>query len=234
MSNRKTLITLALLALALASCAYDPIAYEAEPPAVAASATVAAAGATAAPQPSERLQQLVTPIALYPDVLVAQVLAATTHPDEVSHVALWLEDDRHADAAELAQAVDGESWSPDIKALVLVHPVLDALSRNYAWTVALGEVYADDPAEVLRAVQVVRHKAQAAGELASTSEQRVMAEGDTILIEPTDPAHVHVPGHSAFDIALGDRFTWGWHSWDVDWQHGALMYQDVPYLVRAD
>jgi hypothetical protein len=112
--------------------------------------------------------------------------------------------------------------------------VLAALNRNYPWTAALGEAYAADPADVLRAVQSARRKARAAGELASTSEQQVLAEGETILIEPANPDLVRVPGGRVSDVSLGDRFTWGWHSWDVDWQHGALMYQDAPYLSALE
>ena len=225
----KPLILCAALVLAVAGCADDPVAamaFDAAP--------VAAAGATAVHPPSQKVEQLVAPIALYPDVLVAQVLAAATQPAEVVHAGRWLDEHRGASAAELAQAVDGQPWDAGVKALTLIPDVLAAMNRNYAWTVALGEAYAADPADVLRAVQAVRRKAQAAGELASTTEQHVLADGEALLIEPANPDHVHVPGGLAFDVSLGDRFNWGWHSWDVDWQHGALMYQDAPYLSALE
>ena len=215
----------AALVLAVAGCADDPVAavaFDAAP--------VAAAGATAEQHPSQKVEELVAPIALYPDVLVAQILAAATQPAEVVHAGLWLDEHRGASAAQLAQAVDGQPWDAGIKALTLLPDVLAALNRNYAWTMALGEAYAADPAEVLRAVQAVRRKAQAAGELASTTEQRVLAVGGAILIEPASPDLVRVPGGLVSDVSLGDRFAWGWHSWNVDWQHGALMYQDAPHL----
>ena len=55
-----------------------------------------------------------------------------------------------------------------------------------------------------------------------------------LLIEPADPQHVYVPGGAMLDIGPFERFAWGWHSWQVDWQHGAVMYQDAPYLAKAD
>ncbi|HYL23282.1 MAG TPA: DUF3300 domain-containing protein [Burkholderiales bacterium] len=226
----KPLILYAALVLAVAGCADDPVAamaFDSRP-------VAAAAGATAVQQPSQKVDELVAPIALYPDVLVAQVLAAATQPAEVVHAGLWLDEHRGASAAQLAQAVDGQPWDAGIKALTLLPDVLAALNRNYAWTVALGEAYAADPADVLRAVQAVRRKAQAAGELAGTTEQQVLAEGETILIEAANPDSVRVPGGPVSDVSLGDRFTWGWHSWDVDWQHGTLMYQDAPYLSALE
>jgi hypothetical protein len=186
------------------------------------------------PQPSRKVEELVAPIALYPDVLVAQILAAATQPAEVVHAALWLENHRDASAFELAQAVDGQPWDASIKALTLFPDVLAAMNRDRAWTTALGEAFAADPADVLGAVQAMRRKARAAGELASSSEQRVVAWSDRILIEPTNPDFVHVPGARAFDIRLGGRFPWRWHSWNIDWQHGALTYQDAPYLSARE
>ncbi|HYR32838.1 MAG TPA: DUF3300 domain-containing protein [Burkholderiales bacterium] len=184
----------------------------------------------AAAQPSHKVQELVAPIALYPDVLVAQMLAASTHPDEVVHARLWLEAHHFANAQELAQAVDGEAWAPDIKALTLLSPVLDAMRRNFAWTAALGEAYTDAPDEVLGAVQSVRRDALAAGALKSTSEQNVITQGDTILIQPANAERAYVPGGGVFDVAVFERFAWGWHGWEVNWQQGAVRYQDAPYL----
>jgi hypothetical protein len=223
----KTLALCSALLLAVTGCADDPVAAMA----FHAAPTTAAVGATAIQQPSEKLQQLVAPIALYPDVLVAQILAAATQPADLVHVERWLAAHRGAGAFELAQAVDGQPWDGGIKALTLFPDVLAAMNRNYAWTVALGEAYAADPAATLRAVQAVRRKAQAAGELATLSGQHVVAQGEAILIQPANPGVVDVPGGRAFDVSLGDRFNWGWHNWNVDWLHGALLYQDAPYLA---
>ena len=175
------------------------------------------------------ITELVAPIAVYPDVLVAQVLAASTHPDEIVKAETWLNGERPWDPRELAQEVDGKPWQPDIKALALTRPVLDAMQRNVAWTTALGEAYARDPAEVLSAVQAVRHKAQAAGELTSTSGQRVIVRGAVIRLEPVDPRYVYVPDSGVFDVGAYERFAWGWHGWQLSWKEGAVRYQDAPY-----
>src|SRR2546421_7978508 len=101
--------------LTLAGCADDPLAamaFDAAP--------VAAAGATAVREPSGKVEQLVAPIALYPDVLVAQILAASTQPAELVHAERWLEGYHGASADELAQAVDGQPWDAGIKALTLL------------------------------------------------------------------------------------------------------------------
>jgi Protein of unknown function (DUF3300) len=227
----KPLLLSVALALVVAGCADDPVAHMAFHSQPAMSAT---GGATALQQPSERLEELVAPIALYPDVLMAQVLAAATQPADVVHAVLWLDEHRSASAADLAQAVDGKSWDAGVKALALYPEVLAAMNRNYAWTVALGEAYAADPVNVLSAVQALRRKAQAAGQLASTGEQRVISDRGMILIEPASPDFIHVPGGVVFDASVGQRFTWAWRDWNVDWQHGALMYQDAPYLSARE
>lgn len=170
--------------------------------------------------------ELVAPVALYPDVLLGQILLASRHVDEVAHGRIWLDARGGESAADLAQAVDGEDWDPDIKALALPPGMLAALNRNFAWMVALGEAYTSAPAEVMQAVQRLRHEALAAGELASTPAQNVIEEGSTILIQPADGAVAYVPGGSRYDIGVFERFTCGWHSWAVDWRHGAVRYQD--------
>jgi hypothetical protein len=196
----------------------------------AALALVVSGESRAQPAAPVTITELVAPIAFYPDVLVAQVLVASTHPDEIVHAELWLDGERPFDPRELAQEVDGNNWPADIKALALVRPVLDAMRRNFAWTTALGEAYARDPAEVLGAVQAVRHAAQAAGELTSTSGQRGIVRGTTILLEPVDPRFVYVPGGGVFDVGAFERFAWGWHGWQLDWKVGAVRFQDAPYL----
>jgi len=187
----------------------------------------------AAAQPADKvtINELVAPIALYPDVLVAQVLVASTHPDEIVNATSWLDAERPWDSRELAQEVDGNAWHPDIKALVLMRPVLDGLRRNFAWTAALGVAYTRHPEAVLDAVQALRHAALAAGELTSTSGQRVIVSGATILLEPVDPQFVYVPGGGVFDVGAYDRFAWGWHGWQVGWKDGVIRYQDAPYAA---
>ena len=178
------------------------------------------------------IAKLVAPIAVYPDVLVAQVLVAATHPNEIIKAEVWLDGERSWDARELAREVDANMWPPDIKALALMRPVLNVMGRDFAWTTALGKAYARNPAEVLHAVQTVRSTAQAAGELTSTSGQRVIISGSTIFLEPVDRQFVYVPGLGVFDVGAYERLPWGWHGWQVSWKDGAVRYLDAPPLSQ--
>ena len=131
------------------------------------------AGAQAAPEyaplTADELDSLVAPIALYPDALVAQVLGASTFPYDVVAATLWMKDNSSLTGEALAKAVDQQSWDPSVKALTQFPSVLDDLSKNLAWTSALGEASATQQADVMAAVQRMRAKALAAGNLKSGS-----------------------------------------------------------------
>src|SRR5271170_1272546 len=102
-----------------------------------------------APLTAEELQALVAPIALYPDALVAQILAAATFPDQIGVAQYWLQQNKSLTGSALMQAVDTQSWDPSIKALVQFPSVLDNLAKNLSWTSALGEAYHDQSADVM-------------------------------------------------------------------------------------
>jgi hypothetical protein len=191
-------------------------------------ATLAVGAAPGAAAADATITELVTPIAFYPDALVAQVLVASAHGEEIAQAAAWLEDEAPWRERERAQAIDDQTWHPEVKALAMTPPVLGAMRRNPAWTVALGEAYARNAPEVLNAVQAVRHTAQAAGALGTTSGQRVIVRGSAIVLEPVDATFVYVPGVGVFDVGAADRFAWGWQHWQVDWQSGAAAYQNRP------
>jgi len=151
--------------------------------------------AQAAQQTSEQVQQLVAPIALYPDALVAQVLAASTYPTEVVEADRWMQQHPDLKGAALAQAVDQQPWDPSVKALTQFPSVLANMDRNLSWTSALGDAYVNQQEDVLNAVQVLRQRAQTAGTLQSTSQQTVTAQDQEIVIEPADPQVVYVPAY---------------------------------------
>ena len=138
--------------------------------------------AAAVQQSSEALDQIVAPIALYPDTLIAQILAASTDPSEVVEADRWVQDNSGLDSSALAQAVDQQSWDPSVKALTQFPLVLQNMDQNLSWTSALGSAYENEPQNVLNAVQVMRQRAQQAGNLMSTPQQTVTSEGDTITI----------------------------------------------------
>jgi hypothetical protein len=162
----------------------------------------AAAGATdysgqGAPLPADQLEQLVAPIALYPDALVAQVLGASTFPDQVALADNWLQQNKSLTGTPLMEAVDKQQWDPSVKALTQFPSVLDNMAKNLSWTSSLGEAYHTQAADVMTAVQTLRAKAKAAGNLKSGSQITVVQQSpQTIVIQPTNPQVVYVPTYN--------------------------------------
>ena len=152
---------------------------------------------TPAPLSADQLDALVAPIALYPDALVAQVLAASTNPDQVADADTWLAQNTNLTGIALAQAVGQQSWDPSVKALTQFPSVLDNLAHNLSWTSSLGQAFASQQADVMTAVQTMRAKAQAAGTLQSTSQITVtQPSANTIVIQPANPQVVYVPQYN--------------------------------------
>ena len=183
--------------------------------------TSAGGAADGAPMSASELQALVAPIALYPDALVAQILAAATFPDQVAVADYWLKQNHQLTGAALMQAVDKQSWDSSVKALTEFPTVLDNLAKNLTWTSSLGEAYHNQPSEVMTAIQTLRAKAKAAGNLKSTPQMTVVQQTpSTIVIEPANPQVVYVPEYNPTVIygtppyytpgyAVGDAVTAG-------------------------
>jgi hypothetical protein len=159
----------------------------------------------------DELNQLVAPIALYPDALVAQIVAAASYPTEVVEADRWIQQHSGLKGEELAKMADPQSWDPSVKALTQFPSVLATMDENPSWTSALGEAYVNQPQNVLDAVQVMRGRAQQAGNLESTSQESVTTEGQAIVIQPADPEVVYVPEYDPWDV-YGDplEFYPGW------------------------
>jgi Protein of unknown function (DUF3300) len=150
-----------------------------------------------APLTSSQLDSLVAPIALYPDALVAQVLAAASYADQVAFADLWLAQNQNLQGAALTQAVDQQSWDPSVKALTQFPSVLHNLAKNLSWTSSLGQAFENQQSDVMDAVQVMRAKAQAAGTLQSSSQIKVVQQSpQTIIIEPASSSVVYVPQYN--------------------------------------
>jgi len=150
-----------------------------------------------AQQSAKQLQALVAPIALYPDSLVAQILSASTFPDQVAIASYWLEENKDLTGSALMQAVDKQSWDPSVKALTQFPSVLDNLAKNLAWTSSLGEAYHNQQSEVMTAIQTLRADAKAKGTLKSSSQITVVQQSpQTIIIQPTNPQIVYVPQYN--------------------------------------
>ena len=163
------------------------------------------------PSPKE-LQQLVAPIALYPDALVAQILAAATYPTQIVEADRWMQRHSHLKGEELAKEVDKQDWDPSVKALAQFPSVLENMDKNLSWSSSLGEAYVNDPQDVTDAVQVMRQEAQKAGHLSSTDQEKVTTQGQTIIIEPADPQVVYVPAYDPWLVYGGPIVAYpGWY-----------------------
>src|SRR5882672_1997409 len=144
-------------------------------------------------QSTEQLQQLVAPIALYPDALVAQILPAATYPDQVVEAGRWMEQHKDLTGDSLAKEVDKQSWDASVKALTQFPAVLANMNQNLAWTSELGDAYVNQQQEVSQAIQTMRQRAKQAGNLKSTPQEKVKNQGQTIVIQPVATDVVYVP-----------------------------------------
>jgi uncharacterized membrane protein YgcG len=166
----------------------------------------------AAQQTAEQLQQLVAPIALYPDALVAQILAASTYPAEIVEADRWMQQHTNLKGKQLADQVDQQSWDPSVKALTQFPSVLANLDKNLSWASSLGDAYVNQQKDVMDAVQVMRGRAKSSGNLKSTSQEKVTSQGQTIVIEPTNPDVVYVPQYDPWLVYGAPLGVWpGWY-----------------------
>jgi hypothetical protein len=146
-------------------------------------------------QSPQELQQLVAPIALYPDALVAQVLAASTYPTQIVEAERWMQRHSNLKGGDLAKEVDKQDWDPSVKAMTQFPSVLENMDKNLSWTSSLGEAYVNQPQDVSDAVQTLRENARKAGHLDSNEQEKVTTQGNTIIIEPANPQTVYVPAY---------------------------------------
>jgi len=231
--DKRILVSLLSLALLFATWPQKLLAYQdAQPPEQAAPAPAQDAQATAqaaqAPpytqQTAEQLQQLVAPIVLYPDSLVAQILGASTFPEQVVEADRWVQEHPDLKGDTLGQAVDQQAWDPSVKALTAFPSVLGNMDKNLSWTSSLGDAYYNQQQDVMDAVQVMRRRAQEAGSLKTTPQQTVTTQGSTIVVEPASPDVVYVPAYDPWLAYGGPIVAWpGWYPYPGIWFGG-------PYL----
>ena len=169
-----------------------------------------------AAQTASQLQALVAPIALYPDSLVAQILTASTFPDQVAIANYWLQQNKNLTGKALMQAVDKQTWDPSVKALTEFASVLDNMAKNLTWTSSLGEAYHDQQAEVMTAIQTLRSQAKAKGNLKSSPQVTVVQQSpQVIVIQPANPQIVYVPQYNPAVIYGTPYVTPGYSAGDV-------------------
>jgi hypothetical protein len=165
-------------------------------------------------QTPEQLQQLVAPIALYPDELVAEVLAAATYPTEVVEADRWLQEHKNLQGKELGDEVDKQPWDSSVKALTEFPSVLANMDKNLSWASSLGDAYVNQQKDVMDAVQVMRQRAEQAGNLQSNSQEKVTQKDKTIVIEEASPDVVYVPTYDpwiSYGAPIGIWPGWYWY-----------------------
>ena len=150
--------------------------------------------------PDDQLNSLVAPIALYPDPLLAQTLAASTYPLEVIQLEQWLKRNPNLKDKALADAVAKQPWDPSVQAMAVFPDVIIRLSENVAWTTDLGNAFLAQQQDVMAAVQRMRAKAQSKGALKTSEQQKVETETveggkEVIVIEPANPQYVYIPSY---------------------------------------
>ena len=154
-----------------------------------------AQGNAAAFKPEE-IDALVAPIALYPDSLVSQILIASTYPLEIVEADRFAKRNTSLKGDALTKALEAESWDPSVKSLVNFPQVLTMMSEKLDWTQKLGDAFLEQQKAVMDSIQSLRAKAQAAGNLKTTQEQKVIVEEKIIRIEPASPQVIYVPAYN--------------------------------------
>ncbi len=167
--------------------------------------TVQTAPPSAAASPGlsqQQLDQLVAPIALYPDPLLTDILTAATYPLEVVEAQRWVADPANAGLKgdALAAALDGKDWDASVKSLVPFPQVLQMMDSQLDWTQSLGEAFLAQEADVMDAVQRSRRRAQTAGTLKSSPQETVVNDGDAVTIMPPPTQVIYVPTYDPWCV----------------------------------
>jgi uncharacterized membrane protein YgcG len=185
-----------------------------------------------APQTPDQLQRLVAPIALYPDSLVAQVLAASTFPEQVVEADRWVQANPDLKGDALGQAVDQQPWDPSVKALTAFPSVLGNMDKNLSWTSSLGDAYYNQQQDVMDAVQVMRQRAQQAGNLKTTPQQTVSTQDSTVVIQPADPNIVYVPAYNPWLVYGAPIGPWPyWYPYPGIWYGGPYLSFGIGFGI---
>ena len=191
------------------------------------------------PIPSQpQLDQMLAPIALYPDALLSQILMASTYPLEVVEAARW--SGSHPDLAgdDAVRTAENEDWDPSVKSLVAFPQVLARMNENLQWTQSLGDAFLSQEQQVMNTVQNLRHRAQEAGNLRSDDRVRIVDDGPVVIVEYANPQIVYVPYYDPMAV----YGTWWWPDYrPVYWRPwpgyysrpGFTFYWGTPIGISA-
>lgn len=189
------------------------------------------------PMAAPQLDQLLGPIALYPDPLIAQILPAATLPTQIVLA------DRYVAGGGDPNLIDQQPWDASVQALARYPGILKYLDDNLAWTTELGEAFLNQQQDVMDSVQRLRAEAQNAGNLQSTAQQQVVNDGGDIEILPADPDIIYVPVYQPDDVYYQSGFDLGfdagwpigiWLNCDFDWHHRNLVFWNHDHPRPGD
>lgn len=189
----------------------------------------------------EELEQLLGPIALYPDALIALILPAATEPSDLVLAARYLQ------AQGEAAQIDYQPWDDSVKALARYPTVVTWMDQNLAWTQQLGDAFASQPADVMNAIQRLRTQAQAAGALTDTPQQQIIVDDADIRIVPAQADVIYVPYYDPAVVYVNRRvyyprpfltFSVGfpagyWLAYDCDWGRRTIWVVNRPARHRV-
>jgi Protein of unknown function (DUF3300) len=220
-----------------------------------------AAAQAPAPAPLAPLEQLLAPVALYPDALLAQVLTSATSPAQVTEMNSWLQQNKQLQGTQLQDAAQQKGFDASFIALALFPDVIDLMSSQIGWTTQLGTAFLSDPKGVTDSVQKLRAQALAAGNLKATPQQSVKTEDQNgqqiIVIQPANPQVVYVPVYNpqtvyyppppdatavllgfGLGIAIGAAMSnnayyapYGWGAWGMGWHTHTVVVSGGAWRV---
>lgn len=231
-------LTLVAACVLLAASRQDETQQQPAPPPPPAQAAPQPAPQPGPAQPAystenpEQLQQLVAPIALYPDQLVASILAASSYPSQIAQAYDWLAPRRNLSPEELAAETDKQDWDPSVKSLLAFPPVLQNLATNLSWTSELGDAYYNQPTDVMNAIQEMRQQAKKHGQLKSNDQIKVQDKNGyiTIVEKDTNSQVVYVPEYDPWVVYGYPVDPWpGWVDVPGVWYDGPGLYFGVGF-----
>ena len=173
---------------------------------------------------AEELDDLLAPIALYPDPLLAQILPAATYIEQIDLAARYIR--QYGKSARISS----QPWDVSVKALAHYPDVLNMMDQKYDWTVSLGQAYVNQQQDVMDAIQHLRAVAESEGHLASTPEQQVVNDGGFISIDPVEPDVIYVPQYDPLSVYLeGPSPDYGFITFGIGFSIGAWLNRDCDW-----
>jgi hypothetical protein len=185
--------------------------------------------ANAAVFSAQEIDSMLAPIALYPDALLSQVLMAATYPLEIVQAARWSKSNGNKGGDAALSKVSDQTWDPSVQSLVAFPQVLSMMSEQLDWTQKVGDAFLAQQGDVMDSVQRLRVQAQKAGNLSSNEQQRVITQGQIVIIEPAQPSVIYVPAYNP-TVVYG---AWAYPSYPPVYYPGVMSWYPGQAMVNG-